>query len=51
MSLLDNRIQSDKTTILCSEFSLEELKKIYKINYNDDVKSNQIIDKINEIID
>ena len=50
MSLLDNRIQNDKITILCSEFSLEELKKIYKINYNDDVKANQIIDKINEII-
>lgn len=51
MSLLDNRIQNDKITILCSEFSLEELKKLYKINYNDDVKANQIIDKINEIID
>lgn len=49
LSLLDNRIQNDKITILCSEFSLDDLKKIYKINYNDDVKVNQLIDKINEI--
>ena len=49
LSILDNRLQSDKITILCSEFSLEDLKKLYKINYNDEVKVNQIIDKINQI--
>ena len=49
LSLLDNRLQSDKITILCSEFSLEELRKLYKITNNDEVKVNQIIEKINEI--
>lgn len=49
LSLLDNRLQSDKITILCSEFSLEGLRKLYKLNNNDEVKVNQIIDKINEI--
>ena len=49
LSLIDNRLQSEKTTILCSEFSLEELPKIYKLNYNDDTKANHLIEKINEI--
>lgn len=49
LSILDNRLQSDKITILCSEFSLDDLKKLYKVNYNDEVKVNQIIEKINEI--
>ena len=49
LSILDNRLQSDKITILCSEFSLEELRKLYKITNNDEVKVNQIIEKINEI--
>ena len=49
LSLLDNRLQNDKVTILCSEFSLDELKKLYRINYNDEAKANQIIEKIKEI--
>ena len=49
LSLLDNRLQSDKTTILCSEYSIEDLKKLYKLGYNDDAKANQLIDKIKEI--
>lgn len=49
LSLLDNRLQNDKITILCSEFSLDELKKLYRINYNDEAKANQIIEKIKEI--
>lgn len=48
-SILDSRLQSEKTTILCSEFPLEELRKIYKLNYNDGAKANQIVDKIIEI--
>lgn len=50
LSLIDNRQQMDKTTILCSEFDLDELKKIYKLGYNDDIKANQIIEKIKEIM-
>lgn len=49
LSLLDNRLQSDKTTILCSEFSLDELAKSYKISYNDEAKAQHLIDKILEI--
>ena len=49
LSLFDNRLQNDKVTILCSEFSLDELKKLYRINYNDEAKANQIIEKIKEI--
>ena len=35
----------------CTEHysSLEELRKLYKITNNDEVKVNQIIEKINEI--
>ena len=49
LSLLDNRLQNDKVTILCSEFSIEDLRKIYKIGYNDDVKANQLVEKIKDI--
>lgn len=48
LSLLDNRLQSEKVTILCSEFEIEDLKKLYKLGYNDEVKANQIIEKIKE---
>ena len=36
-------------SILCSEFSIEDLRKIYKIGYNDDVKANQLVEKIKDI--
>lgn len=49
LSILDNRLQNDKITILCSEFSLDELKKLYRVSYNDEAKANQVIEKINEI--
>ena len=49
LSILDNRLQNDKVTILCSEFSIEDLRKIYKIGYNDDVKANQLVEKIKDI--
>ncbi len=49
LSILDNRLQNDKITILCSEFPLDELKKLYRISYNDEAKANQEIEKINEI--
>lgn len=49
LSLLDNRLQSEKITILCSEFTLDDLKKVYKLGYNDDVKVNQLIQKIKDI--
>lgn len=49
LSLLDNRLQSEKTTIITSEFSLEELKKLYQINNRDEVRASQIIEKINEV--
>lgn len=49
LSLLDNRIQMDKTTILCSEYSIEQLKKIYKIGYSDTIKVEQLIEKIKEL--
>lgn len=50
LSLLDNRQQMEKTTILCSEFELDDLKKLYKISYNDDIKVNQIIEKISDLM-
>lgn len=49
LSILDNRIQLDKTTILCSEYSIEQLKKIYKIGYSDAIKVEQLIEKIKEL--
>ena len=49
LSLLDNRQQMDKTTILTSEYEIEDLKKLYKIGYNDDIKVNQLIEKIKDI--
>lgn len=49
LTILDQRIQNEKTTFLCSEFTLDELKKLYKLSYNDEVKANQIIEKIKEI--
>lgn len=49
LSLLDNRQQMDKTTILTSEYEIEDLKKLYKLGYNDDIKVNQLIEKIKDI--
>lgn len=50
LSILDSRLQSEKVTILCSEFDVDELNKIYRLNANDEAKSKQIINKIKEII-
>ena len=49
LSLLDNRQQMDKTTILTCEYEIEDLKKLYKLGYNDDIKVNQLIEKIKDI--
>lgn len=49
LSILDNRLQMDKTTFICSEYSLEQLKKLYKLGYNDEAKANQIVEKINDL--
>lgn len=49
LSILDNRIQMDKTTFICSEYSLDQLKKLYKLSYNDEAKASQVVDKINEL--
>ena len=49
-SLLDNRIQNKKTTILCSEYTIDELKSAYRIKGNQDaLKVEKLIDKIKEI--
>lgn len=50
LSILDSRLQMDKPTLLCSEFSIEELRKLYKLGYNDEAKANQIIEKIIKIM-
>lgn len=47
LSILDNRIQMEKTTFICSEYSLDQLKKLYKLSYNDEAKANQVVEKIN----
>ena len=49
LSILDNRIQMEKTTFICSEYSLDQLKKLYKLSYNDEAKANQVVEKINEL--
>lgn len=49
LSILDNRLQNDKATILCSSYDLDELEKIYRLSANDELKVKQIIEKINII--
>jgi len=49
-SLLDTRIQNGKVTILCSEYNLDELSKIYMLNNYKDLKAERLIEKFKEII-
>jgi len=50
-SILDNRLQNNKITIICSEYSKKELKELYAMSRagNDALKVNKLIEKIEEI--
>ena len=50
-SILDNRLQNNKITIICSEYSKKELKELYAMSRagNDSLKVNKLIEKIEEI--
>lgn len=48
--LIDYRLQHELTTIITSQYNIDELASLYKITYNDALKAKMVVDKIQELV-